>query len=216
VDAIKIVFDGGPLTRGGSSFAQMTPEVMRAIIQEAHEQRLRVTVHTWREKDALAAIEAGADGLEHGVAAEVVDDDRLCQLLTERDAFYVGTLGILRALGQDLLDNGKRNLKRVADSGGKIALGTDTFTSDEIKGLEPGLNTLQELARMADAGLTAVQIVQAATCNAAEHLGLLAELGTVEKGKIADLLIIDGDPIADISALRIDKVIQRGRVVVGE
>jgi imidazolonepropionase-like amidohydrolase len=88
-------------------------------------------------------------------------------------------------------------------------VGTDTLGD-----LPRGLNTILEMQSWPKAGLTAARIIGAATHDAADHLGLLKELGTVEPGKIADLIIVDGDPLKDISVLhKVQIVVQGGRIV---
>jgi imidazolonepropionase-like amidohydrolase len=103
----------------------------------------------------------------------------------------------------------KANLKLLHSQGVKIAVGTDTFGK-----IEPGVSTVRELELMVESGLPPSDVIQAATQNAAEHLGLAKDLGTVESGKIADLIIVEGDPLKDISSLHKMKiVVQAGRVV---
>ncbi len=103
------------------------------------------------------------------------------------------------------------NLKHLADAGVRIVLGTDTLS----RGTPPGSTSLNELELMVRAGLSPEQVIQAATRSAAEHLGKLDELGTLEAGKLADLIIVDGDPLKDIRAIHnIEVVIKGGKVVV--
>jgi imidazolonepropionase-like amidohydrolase len=103
------------------------------------------------------------------------------------------------------------NLKQLANAGVRIVLGTDTLS----RGTPPGSTTLNELELMVRAGLSPEQAIQAATRNAAQHLGKLDELGTLEPGKLADLIIVDGDPLMDISVIHnIEVVIKGGKVVV--
>jgi imidazolonepropionase-like amidohydrolase len=91
----------------------------------------------------------------------------------------------------------------------EIVLGSDTFGE-----APPGLSTIQEIELMTRAGLTPAQVIRAATRDAAEHLGRLNELGTVEPGKYADLIMVRGDPLKDIAALKdITLVIKDGRIV---
>jgi imidazolonepropionase-like amidohydrolase len=103
------------------------------------------------------------------------------------------------------IDTAKQNVKRLSDSGVRIALGTDTIGA--IPGTPPGISTIEELELLAEAGLPAAKIIEAGSRNAAEHLGLLDQLGTIEPGKIADLIIVDGDPLQDISSIHKLKVV---------
>ena len=186
-------------------------------MDEAHEHKLPVTVHTHRAEDVLDAVEAGADGVEHGVSDATLSDNRLINLLLKRNVNYTPTLWIMRigslASESKSFEITKQNLKLLSDKGVRISLGTDTMCSMP----RPGLNTIQEMEFMAEAGLTPEEVIRAATRNAAEHLGLLEDLGTIEPGKIADLIIIDGDPLKDISSLhQVQMVIKAGRIVHDE
>jgi imidazolonepropionase-like amidohydrolase len=102
------------------------------------------------------------------------------------------------------------NLKRIADAGVRIALGTDSFCGFG----KFGENTIVEAERSAVAGIAPVGILKMATKDAAEHLGTDA-LGTIAPGKLADLILVDGDPVADISALRnVRMVVKDGATLI--
>ena len=214
VDAIKAVLEGGGGWEMPDKLPRLSTKVLRAIVDEAHKHKLPATVHTHREQDVLDAVEAGADGVEHGVSDATLSDNRLANLLLERNVNYTPTLWIMRigslASGSESFEITKQNLKFLSDKGVRISLGTDTFCSMP----RPGFNTIQEMEFMAEAGLTPEKVIRAATRNAAEHLGLVEDLGTIEPGKIADLIIIDGDPLKDISSLhQVQMVIKAGKVV---
>jgi imidazolonepropionase-like amidohydrolase/predicted enzyme related to lactoylglutathione lyase len=214
VDAIKAVLEGGGGWEMPDTLPRLSANVLRAIVDEAHKHKLPVTVHTHREQDVLDAIEAGADGVEHGVSDATLSDNRVANLLLKRNVNYTPTLWIMRigslASESDSFEITKQNLKFLSDKGVRISLGTDTLCSMP----RPGLNTIQEMEFMVEAGLTPEKVIRAATRNAAEHLGLLEDLGTIEPGKIADLIIIDGDPLKDISSLhQVQMVIKAGRIV---
>lgn len=214
VDAIKLIYQGGEmetLTHQTLTIQKLSKAVMRAIIAEAHQQQLRATVHVWYEQDAIDALEAGADGLEHGLVGVSLTDQRLVDLLKEKQAFYVPTLQVMKtSANQELLPIAMRNLKAMADQGVLIALGTDMNCAFQTGGLAE----IEEMELMQQAGMTPNQIITAATRNAAEHLGQLKERGTIETGKIADLILVDGDPTQDISAVRkIRYVFQAGTIV---
>jgi imidazolonepropionase-like amidohydrolase/predicted enzyme related to lactoylglutathione lyase len=211
VDAIKAALEAGRGTGMPDTMPRLSASVLRAIIDEAHKRKLRATVHTHREQDVLDAIEAGADGVEHGLWGSRLSTHRLADLLLERNVNYTPTLWILwMDKESDSLAIAKQNLKTLSDKGIRISLGTDTLCSMP----RPGLNTIQEMEFMAEAGLTPAEIIRAGTRNAAEHLGLLNDLGTVEPGKIADLILVAGDPLKDISSLhRVQMVVKEGRIV---
>jgi imidazolonepropionase-like amidohydrolase len=139
-----------------------------------------------------------------GSGSEVAD------LMKTRGTIYVPTLTVWQTFGgATRVANPMANLQFLHRQGVRIAVGTDTFGS-----IEPGVSTIGELELMVEAGLSPSDVLQAATRNAAEHLGLANDLGTVEPGKLADLIIVDGDPIQDISSLHNVKiVVQSGRIV---
>ncbi len=187
---------------------------MRAIIDESHRLQLRVTAHTNEVEDAIAVLEAGCDGIEHGVSRTRLPDQQLGVLLRESGAFYVPTLSLGGARGRwtsERWEATTANLKQLVDQGARIALGTDGNPAS----IGSGAATLKELELMVEAGMSPEQVIEAATRNAAEHLGKLDDLGTLEAGKLADLVIVNGDPLADITVMNnIEVVIQGGRVVV--
>jgi imidazolonepropionase-like amidohydrolase len=102
------------------------------------------------------------------------------------------------------------NLKGLADQGVRMVLGTD---GGPARG-GSGIDTLKELEWMVQAGMTPAQAIQAGTRHAAELLGKLDEMGTLEAGKLADLIIVDGDPLMDISMIHnIEVVVKGGKIV---
>jgi imidazolonepropionase-like amidohydrolase/predicted enzyme related to lactoylglutathione lyase len=211
VDAIKAAVEAGQGIGMPDAMPRLSANVLRAIIDEAHKHKLRAMVHTHREQDVIDAAEAGANGVEHGVWDSKLSDNRIADLLTKRNVNYTPTLWISSMDKESKsFETAKQNLKTLSDKGVRISLGTDTLCSMS----SPGLNTILEMEFMAEAGLTPEKIISAGTRNAAEHLGLLDDLGTIESGKIADLIIVNGDPLKDISSLQqVQIVIKAGQVV---
>jgi imidazolonepropionase-like amidohydrolase len=220
VDAVKIVHQGG--CRHGSPYffkvkalglnvqiLKLEKTVLGAIIDEAHQHALKVTVHTVDAAAAIEALEAGADGLEHGVIEHRLKDDQVVELLLRNRASYVPTLCLIK-LEEETAEVRYANLKQVADAGVRVALGTDSFC-----GLGKfGDNTIEEAERLAQAGISALRVLRMATKDAAEHLGV-EDLGVVAPGKLADLILLDGDPTTSIGDLRkLTLVIQNGAVEV--
>jgi imidazolonepropionase-like amidohydrolase len=216
VDAIKIIHHGGCRGHGvpyyltvkefnwHTQMFKLPRAVLEAIIDEAHKYGLKATVHTFDEDAAIGVLEAGADGLEHGVVNQRLSSDRLIELLQKNHATYVPTLWIL---GSELT---YANLKEVADAGVRIALGTDTFCGHGIF----GENTIVEAERAAQAGIAPVRVLRMATKDAAEHLGA-DMLGMIAPGRFADLLLVDGDPTVNISALRnVSMVMKNGEILI--
>ncbi len=220
VDAIKIAHQGG--CKHGSPYffkvesmglnvqiVKLEKVVLGAIVDEAHRHGLKVTVHTVDADAAIEALEAGADGLEHGVMEERLKDNQVVDLLLRNRASYVPTLCLIR-LEEKTAEVRYANLKQVADAGVRVALGTDSFCGFG----KFGENTIEEAERSAQAGIGLSQVLRMATKDAAQHLGL-EDLGVVAPGKIADLLLLDGDPTTSIGGLRkLSMVIQNGTVVV--
>ncbi len=220
VDAVKIVHQGGcrhglpyffkvELLGINVQILKLEKAVLGAIIDETHRHGFKATVHTVDADAAIEALEAGADGLEHGVIEHRLKDDRVVELLLRNRASYVPTLCLIR-LEEKTAEVRYANLKQVADAGVRVALGTDSFC-----GLGKfGENTIEEAERSAQAGIGAAQILRMATKDAAEHLGV-EDLGVIAPGKLADLLLIDGDPTTSIGDLRkLSLVIQNGAIVV--
>jgi imidazolonepropionase-like amidohydrolase len=220
VDAVKVVHQGG--CKHGSPYffkveswginvqiLKLEKTVLGAIIDEAHRHGLKATVHTVDADAAIEALEAGADGLEHGVMEHRLKDDQVVELLLRNRASYVPTLCLIK-LEENSAEVRYANLKQVADAGVRVALGTDSFC-----GLSKfGEDTIEEAERSAQAGIGTAQVLRMATKDAAEHLGV-DDLGVVAPGKLADLLLLEGDPTTSIGDLRkLSIVIQNGGIVV--
>jgi len=219
VDAIKLLSEGACACPGSPKYVwhnaafpvavelvRLPLDLLRAGIDTGHERGLRVTVHTTQQVAAREAIEAGADGLEHGVTVEPITDHSLIDLMLERAVTYTPTLWIHDAIHPDT----RKNVKKVADAGVSIALGSDTFCG---RGLF-GANSLEEAELMVAAGMTPVQSLVAGTSGAARQC-VRPDLGTVAPGKRADLIVLTADPTQDIANLRkLSMTILNGEIVV--
>lgn len=219
VDAIKILSEGACACRGEAKYVwqipgfhkaveleRLPPDFLRAGIETAHARSLRVTVHTTQQVAAREAIEAGADGLEHGVTVEPITDSALIELMLTRDITYTPTLWAHDAA----YPNVRGNLKKVADAGVHVVLGTDTFSGRGVY----GANTLEEAELMVAAGMTPVQSLVAGTSGAARQC-VRPDLGTVAPGKRADLIVLSADPTQDIRNLRkLSMTILNGEIAV--
>jgi imidazolonepropionase-like amidohydrolase len=205
VDAIKLLSEGACAHSDGPTYLWQNPvfpdavalerlplDILRAGIETGHERGLRVSVHTTQQAAAREAVEAGADGLEHGVTVEPLTDRALIDLMLEHGTTYTPTLWI-----DDAHPDARANLHKVAEAGVHVALGSDTFSG---RGLF-GANTLEEAELMVAAGMTPTQVLTAGTSGAARQCAR-PDLGTVAPGKRADLLLLNADPTTDISNLR--------------
>ncbi|MGH9719994.1 MAG: amidohydrolase family protein [Bryobacteraceae bacterium] len=236
-DVIKIRVDDNL-----GSGQKMTPDVYRAVIDEAHKLGLRVAVHIYYLDDAKSLLKSGADFIAHSVRDRDVDDEFI-SLMKQRDICYCPTFTrelstyayestpaffkdpffrreadpeVIRQLQEPerqaamrnnksaqtykaQLAVAKRNLKKVADAGVRIAMGTDTGAGP---GRFQGYFEHVELEMMADAGLTPSQILRAATGDAAKCMDRADRVGTLEPGKWADFIVLDENPLADIRKTR--------------
>lgn len=202
VDQIKIVY-----TNCRTTCPRLAEPWLTAIVAQAHELGLKVVVHTNTNDDVQGALRAGADGVEHGVTAELISDETVAQLVATR-AVYVSTY-VVYAAGT-AAEHMRRNLTKLKLAGARIAAGSDAHNV----GTEWGATLSREFAELVAAELTPLQALAALTRTGAEHLGLGAELGTITPGKLADLIAVDGNPLTDPAALaRVRLVMRSGKVL---
>lgn len=184
--------------------------IAAAVVKTGQAYNLPVSVHTDGEEMAIHLAEMGIRGLEHSIVQTRLRDDRLSSRLVSRGIAYVPTLSRYTGSSQVERENTAANLRYLAQQGVRIVLGSDTAGS-----MPYGRQTVREAELMVQAGLSPTDVLRAATTAAAEYLGIADEVGTVESGEIADLIILEKDPHKDITALRtILMVIKNGRVVV--
>jgi imidazolonepropionase-like amidohydrolase len=210
-------------TNGPLNVVEFTPAELEAIVDEAHRCDRRVACHASILASSRMAIRAGVDTMEHGCDL----DEAAAREMVDRGIVLVPTL-LVTALIMDHWDDYKAvpmmksipvRAKRHVESfqiamgaGVPIAAGTDIF-----HGLGRFDSLPEELGMMVQHGMSATDALVAATRTGARALGLEGELGTVERGKQADLLAVEGDPTRDISALRqVALVVQNGQVVGGK
>ena len=201
--------------------AQMTALELAAIVDEAHRLGVRVAAHVEGLAGARLAVAERVDTIEHGLSLH--REPALLEEMSERGVVLVPTLSTFHDLAERftdefapaLVEQAKRQLEEAYATlvaarsvGVTLAMGHDSGP--------PGDNAI-ELVRMVDGGLSALEGVCAATRGSAVALGLSSSLGTVTPGAVADLLVVDGDPLADVRMLldpdRIWMVIQGGKIV---
>lgn len=209
VDFIKTVVDDG---RPNEPIPRLEPEILEAIVDEAHDRDLTVTTHWGDPEDAQAALDAGVDALEHVSVAPIPDE--LAERIAEQDVPVVPTLTVVEALLPDrVFDMSLDNVIRLHEAGVRLLAGSDTANP----GVPFGESLHRELELLVEAGLDPHQALRAATADNAELLGAEDELGTLEPGKRADLVAVEGDPLQDISATRETRLVLReGKLLVDE
>lgn len=187
----------------------MTFEEMHAVVATAHNHKLKVTGHCRATQGIKNALRAGYDAIEHGTFM----DDEALEMLLERDVPCVPALYFEKAsveLGRDFglsqavidghketLEAGSESAKRILRAGGRLGMGGDYGF-----GWNPHGDYARELTFFVrDVGFTPVEVISCATKTGAEIMGRGEDFGTLEVGKLADVLLVDGDVIADISVL---------------
>jgi imidazolonepropionase-like amidohydrolase len=198
----------------GRTWTMPTAEECKAIADAAHEAGRKVSVHICHTRNLPAAVAAGVDDIAHMTVEPV--DDAVLQEIVKAGIYWEPTLelwqGVSRIYGSAWLDVPLENLTRFYIAGGSVALGTDYagYTCSFDTGFP-----ITEVRLMSRAGMSAMDIIVAGTRNAAHVCGLEGVKGTVEAGRAADLLVVGGDPLADLEALLdVKMVVHGGEIVV--
>jgi imidazolonepropionase-like amidohydrolase len=220
-DVIKVATSGGVLSpRDKPTHGHFRPAELEALVDEASAAGIWVMAHAQAAIGIKNAIRAGIRSIEHGIYL----DDEALELMLEHGTWLVPTLvaprGVLDAAAagasipeaslrkaEEVVEVHRDSFRRAVSAGVKIAMGTDS-------GVTPHGQNLRELPLMVDGGMDAGQALVATTRSAAELTGLDEELGTIEPGKRADLVIVEGDPL-DLGTLgqRVTSVYVDGRQV---
>jgi imidazolonepropionase-like amidohydrolase len=222
-DVIKITATGGVLSLAKSGQnPQFSQEELDAIVRTATDYGFHVAAHAHGAEGMKRAVRAGVRTIEHGTYM----DEETMQLMKERGTYFVPTIlagatvaerakidgyfpPVIRPKAAAIGPQIQATFAKAYRAGVKIAFGTDTGVS------EHGGNA-REFALMVEAGMPAMEAIQSATRVAAEVLDMGAELGTVEAGKLADLVAVDGDPLADIARLQSVRFVMKGGAVEKE
>ncbi|MCL4295449.1 MAG: amidohydrolase family protein [Anaerolineae bacterium] len=219
VDWIKLFITGGIAgTRESMYEIQMAEEEIRAACEVAHNKGLKVTAHTGCSEAAKIGVRAGLDCIEHGYEL----DDEACELMAEYGVYYCPTLSVTqdeaymrrwewpeysiqRALAGAEMH--RQSFQRALKAGVKIVNGAD---------LNPIAETaIPEIEWVVKAGMPPAQALVASTRRPAEMCGAASYLGTVEAGKLADLMAVRQNPLENIAALRqVELVLKEGETVM--
>jgi len=218
-DVIKIIVDAN---------SNLSPDEVKAIVAEAHRHRRKVAAHATTADAVRTAVEAGVDSIEH---AYTVTDDEL-KLMARKKIFLVPTDHPLdhylpipqsdaQSWVQERLHQGavalsvggnRGRLERAVKLGVPIAAGSDNYYA--VPGKTRGQAAADIFSAYAEAGLTPLAILQAATIRAADLLGWTDRVGSISRGKYADLIAVAGDPLRDVKALENVGFVMQGGVVV--
>ena len=218
-DVIKICASGGVLSKGDQpGTPQYTPEEMLAIAEEAHKLGRKVAAHAHGTQSIKDAIRAGIDSIEH---SSLIDDEGIT-LAKQHGTYLVFDIynddfilqeGAKAGMLPESIEKEKKvgrlqreNFKRAFQAGAKIAYGTDA-------GVYPHGDNARQFGKMVEWGMQPLDAIRAATLNAADLIGWSDKVGSLEKGRLADLIAVDGDPLSDVKTLEKVKFVMKGGVV---
>jgi imidazolonepropionase-like amidohydrolase len=220
---VKFCASGGVFSKGDlPGTTQYSSEEMSALVAEAHRQGRKVAAHAHGTQAIIDAANAGVDSIEHGslidaegirvmkqhgtyLVADIYNDDFILGE-GKQYGFTEEMLEKERSLGQKQ----REGFRKAAQTGVKIAFGTDA-------GVYPHGGNAKQFAVMVKYGLTPLQAIQSATVTAADLLGWSDRVGSIESGKFADLIAVEGNPLSDVTALEhVDFVMKGGQVVKNE
>jgi imidazolonepropionase-like amidohydrolase len=226
-DAIKAFADGWRYGAGPDN-TSMDYFTLAALVDEAHKNNIKVLTHTVTVERGKVAARAKVDVIAHSLQDRDIDAETV-ELMKANGTTYAPTLAVYEPIkpgstppanpndprllnAQKKFGNALRNVKTLHDAGVQIALGTDAG----MPGTPHGSSTLREMELFVQAGLTPTEALIAGTANSARAMDELADRGTIEKGKRADLVLINGAPWTNISDIRkVDQVFVDGKAVFG-
>lgn len=217
-DVIKAAVSGGVLSLGDEvDVPQLDPAEMAALVDESHRLRKKVAVHCHGDKAATEAINAGVDSIEHGSFLK----PETLQLMKQKGIYLTPTLSAsewvmskisqyppaIQAKGKAATDARSEMFRNAVKMGVKISFGTDAAVF-------PHGQNAKEFGLMVNLGMKPIDALCSATSVDADLLGVANKLGTLEKGKLADVIAMPGDPTADITATeRVFFVMKDGKIV---
>jgi imidazolonepropionase-like amidohydrolase len=224
-EVVKVMVTGGVISANDRpEYPQFTPEELKVIVEEASYRNLQVVAHAHGKQGIKNAITAGVNSIEHGTCL----DDECIGLMLSNGTFLVPTFLAMKVNKELALDETsnipdwsrddairmenvhENNIRNAYKAGVKIVMGTDS-------GVVPHGRNLEELGYMYDMGMKPMETIVASTKRASESLGWEDRVGTIEEGKLADIVICKEDPLTNIKSLgnpnNILMVIKDGKMV---
>ena len=218
-DVIKICASGGVLSKGDQpGTPQYSLEEMQAIAEEAHKLGRKVAAHAHGTQSIKDAIRAGIDSVEH---SSLIDDAGIA-LAKQHGTYLVFDIynddfilqeGATAGMLPESIEKEKKlgrlqreNFRKAFQAGTKMAFGTDS-------GVYPHGDNAKQFAKMVEWGMKPIDAIQASTINAADLIGWREKVGSLEKGRYADLVAVDGNPLSDVRILESVKFVMKGGVV---
>jgi len=216
VDCIKAIYSDIDPMNITHRVPKLSLNVLEALADEARRHNLRLMVHTGSPEEVMDSLRAGADSIEHGILPGTDSTefgDEIVSMMLDKGTYFVPTIAIAWAykdMNWEVFSGLKKVVKKLHDAGVNIAAGTDSGTPGVVIG--KGLH--KELELMVSAGISPMEAIMAGTRNAANNLGKGNELGTIEKGKLADMIVVSGNPLEEIEKTRDIKMVVKDGVVV--
>ena len=209
-DIIKIAIEDD---LQGRRWSMLSMDEIKMIVQTAHEKNILVSAHISRAKHLEMAVKADVDDVAHMIVDELPDS--LITSMIKKDIYWVPTLELWKGVSQihslDWDIKAINNLNRFVNAGGKVALGTDY--DGYVCEFDLGM-PIHEIKLMLEAGMIPMEIIVAGTKQAAHVCDLENELGTIEEGKIANILVIKDNPLENIDAFTdVYMVIHNGSII---
>ena len=223
-DLIKITATGGVLSLAKSGQnPQFTTTEVEAVVQAANDYGMHVAAHAHGTEGMKRAVEAGVTSIEHGTFMT----DEVMALMKKKGTYYVPTISAGQFVAEKAEEDGyfpavvrpkaatvgpqiQDTFSRAYEAGVKIAFGTDC-------GVSPHGSNADEFVFMVQGGMPAMEAIQSATLTASQLLGVQDHLGSIEPGKLADIIAVEGDPLADVSRLKsVAFVMKNGEIYKGK
>lgn len=222
-EVVKLVVTGGVMSMGSDPGAShLAPDEIEAAVEEADRHGVMTAAHCHGADGARVSVEKGIDTIEHGTYLN--RSPEVIERMAEEGTFLVPTLSATEAMIEGMreelpdpyvekaeagMGEGTESLRLAHEAGVPIACGTDAGSPANRHG-----ENATELALMVEAGLTEMEAIVAATGTASRAVGRAETIGTLEPGKAADVIAVEGDPLEDIDLLRDVSLVMKGGTVV--